>query len=145
MIPFPRIVLAAALILPAYAQTEDPSVTLQKRPALLSIFNRKDKDKDDVLSREEFSEGKHADLTDEIFDKKDKDLNGVLSAEEFIKNPGPEIHFQAKDKDKDGFISLDEFLVKSDDPVKAENTFIKRDKDKDGKLSPEEFSKSLKN
>lgn len=73
----------ATLVLPLHA-AEGDGAEKKRKVDPEKVFNRKDADGDDSLSKEEFVKGaKDAAKASTVFDKKDKNSDGKLSLEEF--------------------------------------------------------------
>ncbi len=131
-----------------------PSGELLRRPngrvVALGRFQRIDTNRNQMLERDEFLQGRDGELDRQKFDAADHNRDGVLSFDEFRSPAGPGMDdpvewFRNADKNLDGLIDVAEAEQATVESRRAlvSPSFRAFDEDEDGKLSLDEYRLSM--
>ncbi len=120
------------------------------RVVALGRFQRIDTDRNQTLERDEFLQGRGDELSQQEFDAADRDRDGVLTFEEFGSPEGPGIDdpvewFRNADENLDGLVGVAEAEQATEEARRAliPLSFRAFDEDEDGKLSLDEYRLSM--
>jgi len=106
------------------------------------LFKEMDADRNESVSRDEFTRVMEKDA----FDRLDKNKDGILTSDEwgtvdyFEEREGPQEVFRHIDRDANKRISFPEFKDYAQKYSNIEEAFMTTDKNRDGSLSPDEVT-----
>jgi Ca2+-binding EF-hand superfamily protein len=135
--------LCSLLALPVCAAEQKEA----NKPVRLQVFERLDKDRDVMLSVDEFldgSVGRAAGNKQEEFGQLDGDGDGFLSFDEYRKprkqtRPDPKTEMSKLDASGDGKLTLEEYLADKGARTACRRTFLRHDTDEDGLVTLDEL------
>eukprot|EP00928_Gymnodinium_smaydae_P030906 TRINITY_DN22847_c0_g1_i2.p1 TRINITY_DN22847_c0_g1~~TRINITY_DN22847_c0_g1_i2.p1 ORF type:complete len:353 (+),score=72.17 TRINITY_DN22847_c0_g1_i2:81-1061(+) len=114
-----------------------------------AAFDRIDRNRDGVLSREEFQRAHREMAADAAFDRIDRNYDGVLSREELRaaqREAAAASAFDRMDRNRDGVVDREEFAaaMRERERAAADAAFDRIDRNRDGVISREEMWRAQK-